>query len=75
MRAIADEPIANTDERRVFARAVVSRREDGLWHAALTGPQGSGILTSMAVANALAIVPEDVPGVEAGDEVDAIFID
>lgn len=74
VRAIADEPIANTDARRVFARAILTQR-DGRWHAALTGPQGSGILTSMALANALAIVPEDVPGVEAGDEVDAILLD
>ena len=74
VRAIADEPIANTDARRVFARAILTQR-DGRWHAALTGPQGSGILTSMALANALAIVPEDVPGVQAGDEVDAILLD
>src|SRR5207248_7599425 len=74
VRAIAEEPIANTDARRVFARAIVSQR-DGAYYAGLTGPQGSGILTSMAEANALAIVPEDVPGVEPGEEVDAILLD
>jgi molybdopterin molybdotransferase len=74
VRAIAEEPIPNTDGRRVFARAIVTRR-DGRYYAALTGPQGSGMLTSMAVANALAVVPEDVPGVEAGDEVDAMLLD
>jgi len=74
VRAIADEPIPNTDARRVFARAILTERA-GRWHAALTGPQGSGILTSMAVANALAIVPEDVPGVGVGEEVDAILLD
>jgi len=74
VRAIAEEPIPNTDARRVFARAIVSQR-DGRYYAALTGPQGSGILTSMAVANALAVVPEDVPGINAGDEVDAILLD
>jgi molybdopterin molybdotransferase len=74
VRAIAVEPIANTDARRVFARAIVTKR-DGRYYAALTGPQGSGILTSMAEANALAVVPEDVPGVAAGDEVDAMLLD
>jgi molybdopterin molybdotransferase len=74
VRAIADEPIPNSDERRVFARAIVTMR-DGRFHAALTGPQGSGILTSMAVANALAVVPEDVPGIAAGEEVDALLLD
>jgi molybdopterin molybdotransferase len=74
VRAIAEERIANTDARRVFARAIVTQR-DGRYYAALTGPQGSGILMSMAQANALAVVPEDVPGVEAGDEVDAMLLD
>jgi molybdopterin molybdotransferase len=74
VRAIAEEPIANTDARRVFARAIVTQR-DGRYYAALTGPQGSGILTSMAEANALAVVPEDVPGVATGDEVDVMLLD
>jgi molybdopterin molybdotransferase len=74
VRAVADEPIENTDARRVYARAVLTLR-DGRWHAALTGPQGSGILTSMAEANALAIVPEDVPRVDVGEEVDALLLE
>jgi len=74
VRAIADEPIANTDARRVYARAILTQR-DGAWHAALTGPQGSGILSSMAAANALAVVPEDVPGIRPGDEVDCLLLD
>ncbi|MDP9237896.1 MAG: molybdopterin molybdotransferase MoeA [Chloroflexota bacterium] len=74
VRAIAEEAIANTDARRVFARAIVTQR-DGRYYAALTGPQGSGILMSMAQANALAVVPEDVPGVGPGDEVDAMLLE
>jgi len=74
VRAIADEAIANSDARRVYARAIVTQR-DGRYRAALTGPQGSGILTSMAVANALAVVPEDVASVEPGEEVDCLLLD
>jgi molybdopterin molybdotransferase len=74
VRAIAEEPIDNSDGRRVYARAIVTQR-DGRYHAALTGPQGSGILTSMAVANALAVVPEDVSGVGPGEEVDCLLLD
>lgn len=74
VRAVADEPIPNADARRVYARAILTRR-DGRWHAALTGPQGSGILTSMAQANALAVVPEDIPAIHSGDEVDCILLD
>ncbi len=74
VRAIAEEPIANSDGRRVYARAIVTLR-DGRYYAALTGPQGSGILTSMAEANALTVVPEDVAEIRPGDEVDAMLID
>ncbi len=74
VRAIAEEQIDNADARRVYARAIVTQR-DGRYYAALTGPQGSGILTSMAVANAFAIVPEDVPAVSPGDEVEVMLLD
>ena len=74
VRAIAEEAIPNTDARRVFARAIVTQR-DGRYYAALTGPQGSGILTSMAVANGFAVVPEDVPLINVGDEVDVMLLD
>jgi molybdopterin molybdotransferase len=74
VRAVADEPIPNADARRVYARAILTRR-DGRWHAALTGPQGSGILTSMAQANALAVVPEGITAIGPGDEVDCVLLD
>jgi molybdopterin molybdotransferase len=40
--------------------------------ARLTGPQGSGILTSMSLANALLVVPHDRPAVEAGETLHAL---
>lgn len=40
-----------------FFRVTVMPEEDGRVHARLTGPQGSGLLTSMARADALVIVP------------------
>jgi molybdopterin molybdotransferase len=64
----------NKDGRRCFYRAHV-RREDGQWHAYLTGPQGSGILTSMALANGLVIVPEDSEGVNDGETVRVQMLD
>ena len=66
--AVLDDPIENEDGRRVYARATVYRAEDGRMHARLSGPQGSNILTAMARANGLAICPEDVKRLEAGDE-------
>ena len=56
-----------------FLRAVVTF-EDGRPRARLTGPQGSGILTSMARANALLILPAERDTVEAGEWLDAIFL-
>ena len=68
VEAILEGPIYNVDERRVFARVEVTRR-DGNYYANPTGPQGSNILTSMSRANGLAICPEDVPVMEAGQTV------
>ena len=66
--------IKNSDSRRIFARAIVRKEGDRLY-AKTTGPQGSGILTSMSMANALVIVPEDVAAVKEGDVVKAIMLD
>jgi len=55
-----------------FLRAIVSTGNGGLVTARLTGPQGSGILTSMSRANALLVVPEDRPVVEAGETLHAL---
>lgn len=57
-----------------FLRAVASVRADGVLTARLTGPQGSGILTSMARANALLIVPDTKPSSVAGEVLNALLI-
>jgi molybdopterin molybdotransferase len=74
IRAIIDDDIANNDERRVFARVVVTRR-GGQYHASLTGAQGSGVLTSMVKANGLAVIPENSSGAKAGDVVEVQMLD
>ena len=74
IQAVLDEPIYNTDGRRVYARAIVTRR-DGAYHVRLTGHQGSNVLTSMAYANGLAICPEDLPIKEAGETVEVQMLD
>jgi molybdopterin molybdotransferase len=73
MRAIAEERIDNYDSRRVYARALLTER-DGRRYVSLTGSQSSGVLTSMALANALAMVPEDVVAIEPGEEVDCLLL-
>jgi len=72
-QAVLEDPIHNYDGRRVFARAIVTKR-DGTYYAKLTGDQSSNLLTSMAKANGLAICPEDEPGKYSGDIVDVQMI-
>jgi molybdopterin molybdotransferase len=72
--AIMEEPVENDDGRRFFARVVVSKR-DGKYFARLTGPQGSGILTSMARANGLAVIPESTKEVKSGGKVEVMMFD
>jgi molybdopterin molybdotransferase len=57
-----------------FLRAVVTETPTGI-EARLTGPQGSGILTSMMRANALLVIPEGQFETPAGAEVSAILLD
>jgi molybdopterin molybdotransferase len=74
VRARSESHVRNTDMRRVYARVKV-RRDNGEYVARVTGPQGSGILTSMTQANGLMIVPEDTPEVSIGDEVTVQMLD
>ncbi|HZP25724.1 MAG TPA: gephyrin-like molybdotransferase Glp [Dehalococcoidia bacterium] len=76
IKAVADDRIENRDDPRVFlARCRVTQREDGRYYATLSGPQGSGILTSMVYANALTVIPAEVDVVEPGEEIDVIMLD
>jgi molybdopterin molybdotransferase len=74
VQAVMRDRIRMTDERRFFARCIVSRANGG-WVASLTGSQGSGVLTSMAKANGLAVVPEGSPDVQPGETVTVILLE
>lgn len=68
--ALLDTPWRKSSpDGRVHFLRVLLREEDGVRRAALTGPQGSGILSSMLRANALALIPEDQTAIEAGEAV------
>ncbi|MFP6680298.1 MAG: gephyrin-like molybdotransferase Glp [Dehalococcoidia bacterium] len=72
--AILDDPITNFDGRRVYARVVVYRA-DGTYRAKTTGNQSSGVLTSMARANGLAICPDDQARLNPGDAATVQMLD
>jgi molybdopterin molybdotransferase len=69
-----EEPVKIGAALTHFLRAIVSVAPDGKLSARLTGPQGSGILTSMSVANALLVIPHERPRVEAGEIVNALLL-
>jgi molybdopterin molybdotransferase len=70
----AAEPITLKPRLQHFLRGIVREGKQGL-EARLTGPQGSGILTSMVHANALLIVPEGQLETPAGATMRAIMLD
>jgi len=72
--AVVDEPVATKTGLTYFLRCRVRREPDGL-HVCTTGAQGSGILMSMAEANALMIVPETIGNISAGDRVEVQILD
>jgi len=70
------EPITLGPRLQHFLRVTVGPEgAGGARTARLTGPQGSGILTSMARADALLIVPEDRPTVAVGEMLPALVLD
>lgn len=74
IEAVMEDEIPNEDGRRVFARVTLEKRNN-VYFARSSGPQGSGILMSMVIADGLAIVPEDLPKVGPGDKVKVIVPD
>ena len=68
----AGDAMDNRGMRRHYVRARLLPQPDGPPVAVAAGDQGAGVLTSLARADALAIVPETTELVEAGTELRAI---
>jgi len=66
--ARAAEAMPKKRGRREFKRGV-ARLEDGVWTVRTTGPQGSGILSSMVAGNCLVVLEEDRGDVAPGEMV------
>ncbi len=82
-RGVLLEPVAKAAGRRAFIRAVARRDAadvpvrdaDGRIPVVLAGRQGSHVLSALAAADALAVIPEAVDALPAGAPVDLIWID
>jgi molybdopterin molybdotransferase len=75
LRAACTTALRKKPGRTEYQRGVVTRGADGRWQVAITGSQGSGILSSMSAANGMVVLHHDQGNVEAGDEVDVIPFD
>ncbi|MCY3549409.1 MAG: molybdopterin molybdotransferase MoeA [Candidatus Poribacteria bacterium] len=71
-KATLAESITNRDGRVNYMRAIL-KESDGQYTAETTGPQGSGILHSLVLANGLITIPSGVT-LQAGETVDAQFL-
>ncbi len=74
VEAIMEDSVKNDAGRRIYDRAIIEKR-DGHYYARLTGPQGSGILTSMSLANGLVLIPEERGKVNKGETVQVLMLD
>lgn len=71
--AVSKTAIRKSAGRREFQRAIASSDEEGNLSVVLTGKQGSGILSSMQMANCFVVLPEESGSVDAGDQVPIEF--
>ena len=82
-RAVLDEPVTKSHGRRAFLRVVIDRDDDGSpirdergrVRVRLAGGQGSHVISALAAADALAIVPEATDMLPAGTEVALWWLD
>ncbi len=66
--ATALEPMRKKKGRREYKRGIVTFA-DGAWRVRTTGPQGSGILSSMVAGNCLIVLEEERGDVAPGETV------
>ncbi|HKX02092.1 MAG TPA: gephyrin-like molybdotransferase Glp [Methylomirabilota bacterium] len=66
--AVAMQAMSKKAGRREFKRGILSYAGDR-WEVRTTGPQGSGILTSMTLANCFVVIEEERGDVAAGETV------
>jgi molybdopterin molybdotransferase len=74
IRAISEQEIKKKAGIKHFIRAIV-RKEKDKYIAVTTGEQGSGILKSMVLANALIVVEENDTFIKKGTEVKVQLLD
>jgi len=75
LRARSLEPMRKKPGRTEYQRGRVSRGADGTLEVRTTGNQGSGVLSSMVVANGLIVLNHEQGNIAPGDDVDVLMFD
>ena len=73
VRAVAGAPLGRRADGRLHLDRVRVTYEDGRYLAVRSGAQASNVLSGMAAANGLALLP-DGPGIAEGDPVDVMLL-
>ena len=71
MIAFTEVPLKSAGFKETFVRLLLKQKEDGGYHVTTTGNQNSGVLTSMLLADAIAIIPPHTR-YEIGDRLEVI---
>ncbi len=74
VRARLEETVEPAPGKETYLRCRLEHDEEG-WRATLSGPQGSGVLSALARADGLVVVPADAGRLEPGSEIDVLPLD
>ncbi len=72
LRAACVTAVRKKPGRTEYQRGTVRRRSDGNYEVEIIGNQGSGVLSSMSIANGLIVLPHEGGNVSVGDFVDVM---
>ncbi len=75
VEVVAAHEIDNRGQRRHYVRVRLETTGAGPILARISGEQGAGVLSSLAAADALLVVPEAMERVEPGTRLQAILLD
>jgi molybdopterin molybdotransferase len=75
VRAVLQSSLRSPEGKRQFARARVQPVGEGVYHVTPMDAQGSHLVSDLAYANALIVVPEHITELPAGTLVDAMLLE
>ncbi|MEJ2204742.1 MAG: molybdopterin molybdotransferase MoeA [Gemmatimonadota bacterium] len=74
VRAVVETHLEGARDLTLFPRVTVRRQVDRLLVSS-PGPQGSGLVRGLSVADGLAVIPEGIAEVREGQEVEVMLLD